>query len=91
MARPKSTFKDEVGNCYGTLRVLRFYQSTKLGAAWVCKCDPERGGCGIEVAVNGVKLRSGNTRSCGCLRDMSRRERETRGYAPHGKERDLLA
>lgn len=91
VGRPIKTFKDETGNCYGTLRVLRFYGSTKQGAAWLCRCDPERGGCGTEVAVLGVKLRNGNTRSCGCLRDMSVSDRYALGYFPHGKERDVVA
>ena len=30
--------------------------------AWLCRCD-----CGVEVVVRGYSLRSGNTKSCGCL------------------------
>lgn len=30
---------------------------------WKCKCD-----CGKEVIVNGSSLRSGNTKSCGCMK-----------------------
>lgn len=32
-------------------------------ATWLCRCD-----CGKEVIARGVNLRSGNTKSCGCLR-----------------------
>ena len=87
MGRPNSTFKDETGNHYGMLTVERLYKSTPQGAAWLCLCDPERGGCGMEIAVLGIKLRSGNTRSCGCLREMAVSDRMRLGYAPHGKER----
>ena len=89
MARPKKTFKDETGNSYGMLTVERFYGSTPSGAAWLCLCDPKRGGCGTEVAVLGVKLRNGNTRSCGCLRDMGMSDRLRLGYAAHGRERSV--
>jgi hypothetical protein len=34
----------------------------KGGATWRCRCD-----CGAEVVAIGQNLRSGNTRSCGCL------------------------
>ena len=30
---------------------------------WLCVCD-----CGVEKAVSGSRLRSGDTKSCGCLR-----------------------
>lgn len=31
-------------------------------AAWLCRCD-----CGVEKIIRGKDLRSGHTRSCGCL------------------------
>lgn len=31
---------------------------------WLCKCD-----CGTEKAIRGISLTSGNTKSCGCLRN----------------------
>lgn len=79
--------KDEVGNSYGMLTVERLYGKTRDGAVWLCLCDPERGGCGAEVAVLGTKLRNGNTRSCGCLRKMDVADRLRLGYEAHGKER----
>lgn len=85
MGRPKSSFKDETGNRYGRLTVERFYGSTPNGAAWICKCD-----CGMEVAVEGVKLRNGNTRSCGCLRNMAVSDRLRLGFEAHGKERAVF-
>lgn len=49
---------------------------------WRCRCD-----CGRETVVLGLALRSGRTRSCGCLhRDVTRnrheRKREARRYDP---------
>jgi hypothetical protein len=42
-----------------------------------CSCD-----CGREVSVCSSKLRSGNTRSCGCLHPLGRWERHS--YITHG-------
>lgn len=37
-------------------------------AKWYCHCDPAYGGCDNFTTVGGNALRSGFTRSCGCLR-----------------------
>ena len=58
-------YKDERGNRYGLLTVKQYYGTDHNGARWLCECD-----CGNEIVVKGLKLRSGNTRSCGCLREM---------------------
>lgn len=55
--------KDETGNRYGRLTVIRAGRSASDGLRWVCKCD-----CGNYVEVRGLSLRSGNTKSCGCYR-----------------------
>jgi hypothetical protein len=57
--------KDINGIKYGRLTVIRRSQSnSKTGnAMWICECD-----CGNIVTVIGSKLRSGYTKSCGCLR-----------------------
>jgi hypothetical protein len=68
--------KDETGNRYGRLTVLRRYDHTAHS--------------GQEVAILGAKLRNGNTRSCGCLARMGPLERITMGYYPHGKERVIV-
>ena len=53
---------DETGNKYGRLTVL--YRANNDGkiVKWHCLCD-----CGQELDVAGSSLRSGNTKSCGCL------------------------
>lgn len=51
---------------FGRLTVLRrdSKENHKDSAAyWICKCD-----CGKEVVVRSGSLRSGGTKSCGCLR-----------------------
>lgn len=59
-----TTVINEVGNRHGRLTVIRRAGKSKGGqAVWLCRCD-----CGSETVVNGVYLRSGDTRSCGCLK-----------------------
>lgn len=54
---------DLTGQKFGRLTVLERARSTKHGnAKWLCRCT-----CGKQTIVPGIKLRSGNTRSCGCL------------------------
>ncbi|KRM73382.1 AP2 domain-containing protein [Secundilactobacillus collinoides] len=50
---------------FGRLVVLQFdsRNAVNQNAMWLCQCD-----CGERVVVDGVRLRSGTTRSCGCLR-----------------------
>lgn len=57
-------FIDLSGQKYGKLTVIkRLQNNTHKGSVWLCKCD-----CGNIVNVWGNCLRSGNTKSCGCLR-----------------------
>lgn len=60
---------DIVGEKFGMLTVVERADDyiTPSGAKltrWRCRCD-----CGSETIVTGTALRSGSTRSCGCLRD----------------------
>lgn len=52
----------------GRLTVVSYYGKNKTNEAlWVCLCD-----CGKEVIIKGRNIRSGNTKSCGCLcRDVA--------------------
>ena len=44
---------------------------------WVCKCD-----CGKVVIVTGSDLKSGNTKSCGCLdKEVGKKKLTTHGYS----------
>lgn len=75
-----SQTKDEIGNIYGYLTVIERAPNSKDGRAmWKCKCK-----CGNEVIVSGKHLRSGNTKSCGCLK--KERIRESR----KNKHKDML-
>ncbi len=60
---------DLTGQTFGRLTALG--PAGKVGGctAWLCRCE-----CGNEVTVRTGSLRSGNTRSCGCLLDDRIRE-----------------
>lgn len=63
---------DLTGQRFGRLTVIRYDHSEHDGAHWLCKCD-----CGNEKVAAGYSLRSGNTKSCGCLNsDASRAKLE---------------
>lgn len=53
---------DLTGEQFGRLKVLRRHGTRRGQAVWLCKCR-----CGNEARVTGYDLRTGSTRSCGCL------------------------
>lgn len=54
---------DIAGNVYGRLTVLSFDGTNKRGSQWNCLCN-----CGNTLVVSVTNLKSGNTKSCGCLK-----------------------
>lgn len=59
----KSNAIDLKGQRFGMLTVVKRVGTTKdRKAIWQCKCD-----CGKSTTVRSVDLKSGNTKSCGCL------------------------
>ena len=59
----KLNFKDLSGMVFSRLTVIGRLGSDKRGEArWLCICT-----CGIKTILTGYLLRSGMTRSCGCL------------------------
>lgn len=80
MGRPSI---DETGNQYGRLTVIgQSPEQPTNHTYWVCRCE-----CGTVTLVPGNHLRRGNTRSCGCLNDDSRKARATHGKAVGGHHR----
>lgn len=55
--------EDLTSRRFARLVVQSRVQSTERGARWQCQCD-----CGSSVQVDARDLRTGNTKSCGCLR-----------------------
>lgn len=55
-------FIDITGQKFGKLLVLSRTKPVRKGAIWLCLCD-----CGKQIITTGGSLRSGSTKSCGCL------------------------
>lgn len=71
---------DLTGQRFHYLTVLREAgRSTERTVLWRCRCD-----CGRETTVRSAALRSGHTRSCGCLQRQTARLK-----AKHGHARDV--
>ena len=65
-----NTLVDETNNKYGWLTVLSYAGTSEGGGAeWKCLCD-----CGNIVTVRAQSLRSGHTRSCGCIKSWTEGE-----------------
>src|ERR1700731_908734 len=63
-----------IGEKFTRLTVVAFHhRSAKRVYFWLCKCD-----CGKEAVATGTDLRSGNTKSCGCLRLEHMKAQRTR-------------
>ncbi len=67
---------DLVGQRFERLTVVSLAEMRNGRPRWACRCD-----CGADVVVAGNHLKSGATRSCGCLQRELMAERST----SHGK------
>ena len=59
---PKKIHFVLTGQRFGRLHVVSYFGKLGRNNAWLCRCD-----CGNEAAVRVGSLRSGHTKSCGCL------------------------
>lgn len=67
--------KDMAGEVINGVTVLSQLPSTPAGdAIWLCRCP-----CGTEFSALGGSLRSGHTRSCGCLKNEQDRNNLSKG------------
>ena len=58
-------FVDLIGKKFSRLTVIKRMENDKYhNTKWLCRCE-----CGNEVVVYALALRSGDTCSCGCLRN----------------------
>ena len=69
-----------VGKRYGKLTVLSLAEPVIVTdgtrkTAWLCKCD-----CGNELIVRDASIRSGNKKSCGCLKHERRTDLTGKTY-----------
>ena len=56
-------FVDLTGQRFGKLVVIERTENKGIEVRWLCKCD-----CGNQSIVASTRLKSGRTRSCGCLK-----------------------
>ena len=66
---------DLTGQRFGRLTVIKRAENNKYGTAqWTCKCE-----CGNTIYSTASNLKSGRTKSCGCLqRELNRKRFEKR-------------
>lgn len=79
-------FKDLNGMKFGRLTVLSrtadyIEPSGRKRVIWLCKCD-----CGNYISTQGSSLKSGSTKSCGCIKA----ERNKRVFTTHGYSNERL-
>lgn len=75
-------FKDITGQRFGRLIVIERSGSDKQKRpTWKCQCD-----CGSITVIKGASLKSGNTKSCGCLHRELLIKRNTK----HGRRHERL-
>ena len=67
-------FADIAGQRFGRLTAVKRVGKSRLGGMWRCQCD-----CGGESVVACSTLRSGITKSCGCLRTSRAKNRSAPG------------
>ncbi len=58
-----SRVKDIRGQRFSRLTIVQYAGRCRRDSLWLCSCD-----CGSDVKVTGSNLRSGNRKSCGCLK-----------------------
>lgn len=78
---------DLTGMRFGAFTVIKRSDSLAYSkeAAWLCMCD-----CGNMRVVKGSKLRSGRSKSCGCLQSKQLAERNRTTKKIHGKAHTRL-
>lgn len=68
-----ASLKDLSGQKFGLLKVIERVCEPSAEVMYKCECE-----CGRAVVVRGGNLRSGGTRSCGCLRREMVKEKNTK-------------
>ena len=63
------------GKKFGRLTVLELYGRDKYGRArWLCECE-----CGKKTICNAGNLKTGTTKSCGCIKKLKTRRKDLSG------------
>lgn len=73
-------FEDLTGLVFNRLTVISFHTYAKNKKYWNCRCS-----CGTSNVVEGFKLKSGHTRSCGCYKIETALNKETKFHKVSGE------
>ena len=73
---------NETGKTYNRLTVVSRAENKGARAAWLCRCE-----CGNKLVVDGKKLRTGHTKSCGCYRKEVTAPKQGKANTTHGLSR----
>lgn len=74
-----SVLINRIGDRFGRLTVLSRSENRNGRVYWNCQCD-----CGTRLAIRGLDLPYGDTRSCGCLqRELSADRKRVHGHSTH--------
>lgn len=86
MPRGREPDTSIVGQRFGRLTVVAYSHTKKYATYsrpfWLCRCD-----CGNQTSASTAQLRSGNTRSCGCL--AAEYKKQKHGYRTPSGHRTL--
>ncbi len=74
---------DIVGQTFGRLTVISRADNRARKSFWVCRCQCDQ----RTLEVQAIRLRSGKTRSCGCLQRDEARAKRVRHGATHRDDR----
>ena len=76
----KNHLEDLAGQRFGRLTAIEVDKARTKRVGWFCRCD-----CGAQVSVSADKLKSGETKSCGCYKsDRLSITKSTHGLARPG-------
>lgn len=78
--------KDMTGEKFGRLTPVSFVDDDRRGAFWECVCD-----CGNSIVVSGKGLRSGDSKSCGCMQKDTVTTHGESGHELYGTWTDMIA
>lgn len=69
------SFIDLSGQKFGKLTIISYHRASEKErrALWLCQCE-----CGNQTTTSGKMLRSGHTKSCGCLQSETTAKRNFR-------------
>lgn len=77
MAKHSHNFEDLTGRRFGRWTVREYAGRVDSVTRWICECD-----CGARLMVRALNLKTGGSRSCGCLRvDVSKETNWKHGHS----------